>query len=61
MILLNVRFEHFNAVVNDSNAILTENRKLLDAMMNKIQVLESELAVWMERSKEYERKLQVKY
>lgn len=56
-----VRFEHFNAVVNDSNAILTENRKLLDAMMNKIQVLESELAVWMERSKEYERKLQVKY
>jgi hypothetical protein len=29
-------------------------------MMNKVQVLELELAAWMERSKEYERKLQIK-
>ncbi|XP_046438410.1 uncharacterized protein LOC124189945 [Daphnia pulex] len=54
------RFQYFHAIVSDSNIILTENKKLLDTMMNKVQVLELELAAWMERSKEYERKLQIK-
>ncbi|KAK4016486.1 hypothetical protein OUZ56_031442 [Daphnia magna] len=44
------RFENFHAIVNNNNEILAENKKLLDAMMQKVQVLESELAVWKERN-----------
>ncbi|KAI9557684.1 hypothetical protein GHT06_017513 [Daphnia sinensis] len=48
------RLENFHAIINNNNAVLAENTKLLDAMMQKVQVLESELAVWKERNKDLE-------
>ncbi|XP_057366637.1 uncharacterized protein LOC130687481 [Daphnia carinata] len=47
------RLENFHAIMNN-NVILAENTRLLDAMMQKVQALETELAVWKERNKDRE-------
>ena len=51
------RFEYFFKIVSNTTAVFAENRMILDATMIKIQVLESEIAVWKEReNKESEKK-----
>ncbi len=56
-----IRFQHFESMITDSSSILTENKKLLDNTMLKVEVLESELAIWKERTQDYEKLLQEKY
>ncbi|XP_046648146.1 beta-taxilin-like isoform X2 [Daphnia pulicaria] len=43
------RFEYFLKIVTNTTTIFAENKRILDATMMKIQVLESEIATWKER------------
>ena len=45
-------------MIINSSAILAENKNILDNTVLKVQLLESELALWKERTKDYEKLVQ---
>ena len=47
-------------MIINSSAILAENKNILDNTVLKVQLLESELALWKERTKDYEKLVQEK-